>query len=236
VLAVRDGLRHGGEGDRAAARHGVTGVRGKVHQGRLKLAAVGQDWRQAGRRIHLDGDIGAQCVGQHLAYPVEQRGHIEWLGPQFVTAGEGQQAVGDRGATLGGVLHHPPKAPDGLRVIRAMADQVGATQDSLHDVVEVVCDAARQPAKRGELLGLCQTGLRRLARRHLRAHAPFQVLVQAAQRGLRLPQFGDVCHALHQRLRLPRCAPAQHFASSDRDHCAVAPPLHQIAAPCAVAP
>ena len=93
-------------------------------------------------------------------------------------AGERQQALHQRGGALGGLARRIEQALDARIVVAdAARGHVDVAEDDGQHVVEVVRDAARQPADRLHLL--------RLAQRLLGRFAPADLLLQpfgAAQR------------------------------------------------------
>ena len=66
---------------------------------------------------------------------------------------EGQQLAGQMGGPLAGVLDLLDIGPDRVRGPELLEDKVGVAQDSGQQIVEVVRDAAGQPANRLHLLG-----------------------------------------------------------------------------------
>ena len=60
------------------------------------------------------------------------------------------------GAVHGRGLDHPERALDQIAVRQVLLHELGVAEDRLQEVVEVVGDAAGQPAQRGELLRLMQ--------------------------------------------------------------------------------
>ena len=148
---------------------------------------------------------------------------------------ERQEAPGDGGATLGGGVHHAGEPADGGRVIGAARDQADAARDGLEDVVEVVGDAPGELAEGRQLLGLVEPGLDRLTGDHLLLHPHLQLLVQAVELGLRLPERGHVGDALHDGSGAAAGVPAQRFADGNGDLRPILAPMLEVAGPFAVA-
>ena len=105
------------------------------------LASI-DDQRPERRRQEID----------HTPRPASVRSTL--VDAQFLAAGEGQHAAGQRDAALG-ALHGVVEQPDGLVVVgNAFADELEAAHHGHQQVVEIVRDAAGELADRFHLLGL----------------------------------------------------------------------------------
>ena len=150
-----------GQGQRAAVRHRIAPIGGQVDQRRLQLALVSQQRRQVGRQHHTDQDAAAQCMAQHVAQPRQQRLWFHRFGPQLPPARKGQQPAGDGGASFGRIKDHLGEPLDAIGIGGTREDQAGAALHGLQDVVEIVCDAARQLPQCLHPFGMSRPGLRR---------------------------------------------------------------------------
>ncbi len=92
-ISLREGHVGRFNGQRAAVRHGVSGVQGKVHDRAADFAGVGPHLPEGGRAIDGHLDPLAHQTAQH---PVEVRNddiQVENLGLQHLPPAEGQQLL-----------------------------------------------------------------------------------------------------------------------------------------------
>ena len=141
-----------------AGRHRIAAVEGQVEDHLLELSPVGA--QAAGRRIEcdLELDLLADEASQHRFDPRDDLVHLHDLRLEDLPPAEGQELLGQAGGPLGGVANAHDILAD-VRAGRLVERQVGEADDGRQDVVEVVGDAAGQPADRLELAGLEQLGL-----------------------------------------------------------------------------
>ena len=151
----RFGERLGRRRDRqgAAVGHGVPGVDRQVQHHLFDLPGVDLHGAQVAGQIAGQVDVLAEHAGQH---PLErQHGgvEIEHLGHQQLSPAEGEQLPGQRRRPVGGATDAagepaPRRARQPLGI-----ERLGVAADDLQQVVEVMGDAAGEPAERADLLG-----------------------------------------------------------------------------------
>ena len=110
----------------------------------------------SGARNHDQINVLANQPGQHFQVFGDHAVQVHNLGGQHLLAAEGQQLASERGGALGGV-------GDLLRVSAqrgigadAFQQEFGVSRDHHQQVVEVVGDAAGEPADGFHLLGLAE--------------------------------------------------------------------------------
>jgi hypothetical protein len=96
---------HRGDLDREApaARHGVAGVDGQVHQHLLELAGVGPDRRRLRGQHRHQLDVLADEAAQHLGQLGDERSERHDLGDQHLLAAEGEELPREGGGALRGL-------------------------------------------------------------------------------------------------------------------------------------
>ena len=92
----------GFDGELAAVGHRVARVDGDVDDGILELLRIGMDRPQAGCGDHLDMDGLAQRRVQQIRHVADHLVGIEPARRQRLLPREGEQALRQRGRTLGG--------------------------------------------------------------------------------------------------------------------------------------
>ncbi len=84
---------------RAAVGHRVTGIDDQVEQSAFQLVLVAGDRPQAGLQLVADLDMAAQRAAEQVVHRFDQLIEFDALEVQWLTPGEGEQAVGQcRGA------------------------------------------------------------------------------------------------------------------------------------------
>ncbi len=195
LLRSRVGGPHRADRQAPAIGHRVARVQDEVEKRQLELVAVDERHRQAVGQLdpHLDRRPDGLLQKRHHA--AHEGADVGRRDVQLLPAGEGEQALGQRGAAAG-ALQRPVDQPRRLRIaVEVPAQEVEVAEHGHQQVVEVVGDPAGQLPHRLHLLGLAELDLRALALpaflenrlvrlrqlgRPLR-HAPFQRLVERAQ-------------------------------------------------------
>ena len=150
---------------RAALRHRVARVHGEVDDHLLDLRRVGAH-RARARAEHRDElDVLADQPAQHHVHVADRRVQVEDPRLQHLPAAEREQLARERGRAVGRPLDLLG-VPAQLRVGRAADQELAVPGDRREQVVEVVRDAAGEPADRFHLLRLAQL---RLDARHARS-------------------------------------------------------------------
>ncbi len=85
----------------AARGHGVAGVDRQVQDGAFQLIGVGARAPEIGGRDHRHVDLLAEGAMEQILHGMDQVADVEGLGIQRLAAGEGQEAMGERGRALG---------------------------------------------------------------------------------------------------------------------------------------
>ena len=147
----------------AATRHRIAGVQGKVEQRQFELVGIDPDRRY--RILEFGDDLNArpQRAPQHLENTVDQRGDMDSTRLQLLPPRKGEQAMGQRGASLG-ALNRPVDQTQQLGVLRdVFAENFEVAENRHQHVVEIVRDAARELAQRFDLVHLVHLRQRGLA-------------------------------------------------------------------------
>ena len=106
---------------------------------------------------------GTKRSPQHLLHAIDQPRHIDRLRSQFLAAGEGEHALGQRGAAVG-ALHRAIDQTQQARIVRqSFAQKLQVAEDHHQQIVEVVRDAAGELAEALQLLHLVHLRECRLA-------------------------------------------------------------------------
>ena len=136
----------------AAVRHRVARVGREVEDHALDLRAVRLDRGEAGRQPHADADVVADDPAHHRLHAGDDLVQVEHARVQHLAAAEREQLAGERRRLLGRV----GDLADLVAVLRvgAREQDLGVAGDHRQQVVEVVRDAAGQPADRLHLLRL----------------------------------------------------------------------------------
>ena len=198
---------------RAASRHGVNGVDHQVHQHLLQFLPVdGRRTRGTVVTLNADAAAGDLVAGQHQAVVQRtRRVHGFNITCKFCGSCKLQQLRDDESHALDLLVDEPQFGCDALGRgrVQQLAHQVQVALDHRNRVVDLVRDAGRELAHRGELFAFHQLllrGFKRLrafchlgvqAARVFRNHA--QQLVQVAGQAADLIKACDSAHARVQR-------------------------------------
>jgi hypothetical protein len=167
-----------GRGDRedTPGRHRIARVHGEVHQDLLELAGVRPGVAQARRQRRPELDVLADDAAEHPVYSGHDSVEVDDPRLQQLPPAEREQLMGQ-------LRRAAPRLPDLLDVFPAhvvrrelVQHHLAVAQDRAEQVVEVVRDAARQPAHRLHLERLAEL-LLGLAQGLLGAHPPAHVHV-----------------------------------------------------------
>ena len=155
----------------APVGHGVAGVDHQIEQGLLDLGHV-----DPGRALHLGGDdrqlhLLAQGARQDAVGAAHGRAQVDHPGVGALPAGKGEQPAHQGGGPIGGGADAVQLAAHLGLAAQPEGEQLGRPHDGGEQVVELVGDAARQPADRLHLLGVQQLLLEALALAHV-GHQP----------------------------------------------------------------
>ena len=159
----------------------------EIEERQLELIGVDVRRPQVGRELRLDLDQRADRAAQHLEHAVNQLRDIDGRRVQVLLAGEGEQALGERGAAFGPFDRALDQAQCPGVVLQPLAQQLQVAEHGGQQIVEVVGDPAGELADRLHLLRLAERLLDLDAFPDLGRDPLLQGLVQALQRVLRLP-------------------------------------------------
>ena len=165
----------------SALRHGIACVQRQVHEHLFHPARVGLHPRQIGRQTDAGSDVLADGSREHLQQAGDRFVQIDHGRRQELLAAEGQELSRQRGAAVGGLADLGDVAADRTRLLDVLGDHVRVADDGGQQVVEVVGDAAGEPADRLHLLRVTQLLIavvqqaHRLPRAQGIADGPFQL-------------------------------------------------------------
>ena len=156
--------------DGAAGRHGVAGVDPQIDDRGLELVRIDLDRPEVFRDRQLDIDRIAQ------ERPVEERGDriemlrdVDVLHLQLALPREGEELGQERRRLVARDERRDELAAERGLVLHVLGDRIDVGADHHQLVVEIVRDAAGEPADRLHLLGLAQAALGLVAHRRLLA-------------------------------------------------------------------
>jgi hypothetical protein len=149
--------------------------------------------RKIAREVRYELDGRTERPPQEIAHIVDQPRDIDRFGPQFLAAGESEQALGQGGTALCGAAGAIDQAARAVVAVEASSQHFEIAEDRHQEVVEVVRQAAGKLAEAVELLHLVHLRQRLLALRRA-------LLDAALELGIRLGELGRAL--LHAALEL----------------------------------
>ena len=169
-----------------AVGHGVARVDGEVHDDLLELTRIGFDASQSGLQRRHQDDVLADQSPQHVVHLRDDGVEVEDPRLEHLLPAEGEELAGEGGGALRRLEDlAPPSAAARSSRDQAPQDDVAVADDDAEDVVEVVGDAAGQPADRLHLLRLAELLLQPLRLGDVAA-MPMTPMTLPAHRGRRL--------------------------------------------------
>ena len=141
---------------RAVFLHRVVGVDREVHDHLLELRSVGEHAREAGGAPRLDADLVPDEAPQHLVRVGDDRVEVEDLRIDDLLARERQQLTHELSGALGGCGDLLEALAERAVAFDVETSELDVPGDPGEDVVEVVGDAAGQPAEHLHLLRVQQ--------------------------------------------------------------------------------
>ena len=155
--------------DAAALRHRVAGVDGEVDEHLADLIGIGTHRPQLriarGDELH----VLAEHAGEEPLHVGDRMVQVDDVVGDGLVPAEEQQLPGERGAALGRLGDSFHLGARGMALAELSVEELGVRRDDREQVVEVVRDAAREPAHRFHLLRHAKPVLE-LAPFALRAH------------------------------------------------------------------
>ena len=159
AVPLIDGDQIGLDGDLAGIADGVAGVDEQVHQDLVELRRIDVHLAGVASRLPDQIDILADEPPQHLQHPCHGCVDIEHLGSNSLFAGEGQELPGQIGGALGRLANVLQAGMERMRALQPPERQFAMADDDAQHVVEIMGDAAGQPAHGFHLLRLDQLHL-----------------------------------------------------------------------------
>jgi hypothetical protein len=163
-----------GELDRSAAGHRVARVHDEVHDHLLDLPGIGADRDRLGRRRHGERDVLADQATQHLLEVPREIADVDDLRPEHLLPAEREELAREGRRAVDARLDLAEVLARGIVLGQIEAHELAGGLLRLQEVVEVVRDAAREPADRLHALRLVQLraqhlllGLRRVTLAHV---------------------------------------------------------------------
>ena len=142
---------------RAAVRHGVAGVDGEVQDDLLQLAGIGLH-RVALRTERTSSSTSSPIRRRSIGVSTpDDRVQVEHLGRDDLLAAEGEQLTGQVGRAFAGVQDLRERLRERIARREPVDASPAVADDDRQQVVEVVRDAAGQPADGFHLLGLAKS-------------------------------------------------------------------------------
>ncbi len=147
------------DGQRPARGHGVPRVDHQVQHDLLELTGVGHDPAAIRRRPHHQGDVHPEQPGEHLLHLADQRIETDDLGRDDLRPAEREQLPRQRRGAFAGAADLRQLGVHRVAHRQRMHAHVGRGVDDGQQVVEVVRDAAGQPADAVHLLRVLELDL-----------------------------------------------------------------------------
>src|SRR5690606_31185666 len=220
VPGVDDAAR-GGDGERAAAGHGVASIEGEVQQHLLEGARIDPHLAELPLQLEDDADVLADDAAEQFL-DLEDRVvdvHDLWL--DRLSTGEGEQLPRQARRTLGGLDDLLHVRVDRAAGLEGAEHEAAEGVDDREEIVEVVGDAASEAPHRLHLLGLAELILEAAALREIE-HDPDDVAggpVRATLHDRAEEGDGDPAAVLAGDPDLddePRLTPRQQLAPGER--------------------
>jgi hypothetical protein len=186
---------HGFDRDLAALRHGVARVHHEVHQDLLNLAGVRIDLAKLVRGQERQVDALAKQASQHSLHAESNLVEVKNPRLEHLLAAEGEELAGQADGSLTRPFHLLEVGLHRIARLEVAKRKGRAAQDYGEDVVEVVCDAARQATNGLHLLRLPKLRLQAFAFRQVEDYRDVVTAVErrnAHQDGHSRPISADV--------------------------------------------
>src|SRR5438876_10580026 len=155
IALVQFGVR-GLDGELAALGHRIPRIHGQIHDHLLELPRVGLHGAERRIEPRREVDVLAQQAAQHLLDVGHEAVQADDARLQHLLAAEGEQLPGEPRRPVCGLADFLGVVAARVTGGQVFEQQVDVARDRGEDVVEVVRDAAGQPAHRFHLLRLAQ--------------------------------------------------------------------------------
>ena len=147
-------LRGNGEG--AAPRHGIPGVRGKIHQHLFELVTVGKDRYRPFGQVGLALDILPDNPADEFFHMRNHAVEIQFALIDYLFSAEEQQILGEVRGLQTGLDDDVDIFPVGIIFLHRFEGEFSVTENCRKDIIEIMGYAAGKGAYRFHLLGLVQ--------------------------------------------------------------------------------
>ena len=154
-VAIRRDRRAGSDRQPATVRHRVARVEDEIEDRILQPVRVDKHRRKRLRELSFECDPLTKSATQHITHAQDQLIDIGQLRFKRLTAGEGEQSVRQYCSTFGSAHRRPGKSAQSFFVFgQALFKRFDSTRDHGQQIIEVMCDSARELAKGVHLLGV----------------------------------------------------------------------------------
>ena len=153
-VLVEDSVQ-GRDDEPSAVRHGVARVHSQVHQHLLDLAGIHFD-TPGGARHRVDLDVLADQPSEHRHDVADHHVKVDHHRLEHLPAAESQELPRQGGRAVRGGLDEPEVVSPRVAGRQVGQGELAPPDDHGQQVIEVVRDAARQPAQGFHLLGLAE--------------------------------------------------------------------------------
>ena len=155
------------DGELAPHRHRVARVDREVQHDLLDLTRIGHDAAELSPRQERELDVLAHQAAEHALHPPDERVEVDHLRLEDLLPAEREELAGERARPLGGVVDLHEVCAQRVALCDVRDGKARVAQDHRQQVVEVVRDAAREPADGLELLRLRELRLEQLLTGHV---------------------------------------------------------------------
>ena len=158
-----DTLAPNDEAQAAAVRHGLPGVDAEIHQSAVDLGRRGIDPQRTVEQIRRDLDGGGERGAKKADDRANVVAEVDAATLGILATPEDLDLLNELLASNRGLDELLDRLESGVLVAQIELGELGVGETDRKDVVEVVRDAAGEPAERVEALGLVDLGFESLA-------------------------------------------------------------------------
>ena len=146
----------GFDGELAALGHGISRVDREIHDDLPDLAGIGLHGAEIRSRNHGQINVFSNHASEHLGVFSHHGVQVHDLGCNHLLAAEGEELAGECGCTLGGASNLLNQAAKLGVMGGALGEKFAVAGDHHEQIVEVMRNAAGQPAHRFHFLRLAK--------------------------------------------------------------------------------
>jgi hypothetical protein len=168
---LETGPRLGGgrKRDDATGGHGIAGVDAQVEHDLLKLALIGEQRREPGLQINIEGHRARKCLREQSDEVAGEVVHVDRREAQLGLATEREDLADEAAGALGRAVDFAQALLQGGGRLGALLAEFGVAVDDREEVIKIVGDAAGEGAEALHFLGLAQFVFEALAFAHILA-------------------------------------------------------------------